>query len=212
MTTGEKTVVEGRERKLVADYEAVMRRILAGRVLVEAYRAEIATLLAGRALLPPAEAAVGKQKTDKLTADLQTLGFGSQEEFLKFNKKFCVLESKKSYRMTTGCDGCRNRVCTCYPDCIDRHMFFQSATRNILVLDATQISDFRRGLNVNTADDVEQIWQQHSGFIYWRNFPDHVSPGCPIRYTKVVEPRFDIYWGMPALTLEQYEKDKESWK
>jgi len=152
---------------------------------------------------------------EKMLSELKAQGFESQDAFRDANGLACGLERMRCYKMEGTCDGCKGRERGCDPSCIEEIPYFdsQSKTLNAQKSSREHRADIEQKLSDGTLT-LEKLKGYGTHFFTWRKFPDNVPPNCSIKYVKVAEPRFDIYWGIriPAIDPEQYEEIKERWR
>lgn len=195
-------------------------KILAGRKAVDAYVAAHAKLHLGRVkadgtIVPPANISEKHAPLlEKMLSELRALGFESQDAFRDFNGLACGLEKIRCYKLEGTCDGCVGRERGCYPDCIEKSLYFnpESKTLDAQKSDQEKLTKIDQQVSDGTLT-LEKLKAYGVDFFSWRKFPGNQPPNCSLRYVKVAEPRFDIYWGIrvPAIEPEQYEKDKKLW-
>lgn len=188
-------------------------KLLAGRKAVDDYREAHVKLHSEHP-----EGNVSEEHTpllEKMLLELKALGFESQDAFRDFNGLSCGREMLRCYKLEGTCDGCVGRERGCYPGCIEESSYFSSKSKTLDREKSTRENraniDKELSSGTLTLDKIKGPARTY--FCSWRKFPGNVPPNCSIRYVKVAEPQFDIYWGIriPAIEPEQYERDKELW-
>ncbi|MBA7709941.1 hypothetical protein ES703_118867 [subsurface metagenome] len=119
----------------------------------------------------------------------------------------------KCYQGITSCDGCKDRERGCYPGCKEKTGGYSAATGHGALITDEAKESLRKSIDASTLDSLAFLKETQSDYHLWKLYPNNGPPNCSVRYGKTrFEPRFDIFWDMPFLTPEQYERDKESWK
>jgi hypothetical protein len=183
-------------------------KLLLGRLAVEYYQLH-------QAGADPASVSDEQEKlVQKLISELKNLGWSSIQDFYDSNERACYSEHVRCFKIVweEWCDECLGRKRGCYPTCRKIEIDIWGKEWNGLESNFT----FKRKKGLSADLDLLTLAEARSlcdlRFV-WRNFPNNKAPNCSIKYDKVDEPRFDIYWGMgKGVDPMQYEKDKLSWQ
>ena len=155
--------------------------IIEGRKLIEAYRSS------------------KSNDTEKITTDLEGLGFSSLQDFFDWNKIANWQELVRCYTWEGNCDLCRGRL----RGCCDAS--FELSWQEQIVSDKKAhdmiptLAEWKVKIEKATPKNLAEINSRSNPymvFFSWHGYENKTPPNCAYTLVKLADPAFDFLWEM----------------